>query len=129
MNRLVKRIWKSTWVSDSVGVVYTDEGGRMEMFEMPNEQDDLTCRLFDISKTHKAMSYGCIPMGLLASWCSCIQVCKDMCSGGRGYDIDAELVEAIVLGNGGVVDCSNPLEKQGSSAQPNPLDNPTSNLI
>jgi hypothetical protein len=34
-------------------------------------------------------------------------VCKDECAGKRGYDIDAELVEAIVLNNGGSIDCSN----------------------
>lgn len=106
MNRLVKSIWKSTWLSDAVYIVYTDEAGRVDTFEMPNEQDGLMCRLFDISKTHKAMSYGCIPRGLTASWCSCIQVRKDKYARGKGYDIDAELVEAIVLNNGGVMDYS-----------------------
>ena len=106
MNRLAKRIWRHTWVSDSVGIVYTDEAGRFEKFNMPDDQNDLMCRLFDISKTHKAMSYGCIPIGLSASWCSILQVCKDECAGKRGYDIDAELVEAIVLNNGGVMDYS-----------------------
>lgn len=114
MNRLVKGIWKSTWVSDSVYIAYTDEAGRAEMFEMPNEQDDLMCKLFDISKTHKAMSYGCIPSGLTASWCSCIQVCKDKCAGRNGYDIDAELVEAIVLNNGGTIDYSKVGGKEAS---------------
>ena len=106
MNRLVKEIWRHTWVSDSVGIVFTDEAGRFEKFNMPDDQNDLMCRLFDISKTHKAMSYGCIPRGLTTSWCSYIQVCRDECAGKRGYDIDAELVEAIVLNNGGVMDYS-----------------------
>ena len=121
MNRLVKGIWRHTWVSDSVGVVFTDEGGRFERFNMPDDQDDLMCRLFDISKTHKAMSYGCIPRrgesvtgGLTTSWCSCIQVCKDECARKNGYDIDAELVEAIVLNNGGVLDYSNVSRKDAS---------------
>lgn len=114
MNRIVKRIWKSTLVSDSVCIAYTDEAGRVEMFEMPREQDGLMCRLFDISKTHKAMSYGYIPIGLGASWCSCIQVCKDTCAGRNGYDIDAELVEAIVLNNGGVMDYSKVGGKEAS---------------
>lgn len=114
MNRLTKEIWKRTWVSDSVCIVYTDEASRGEMFMMPNEQDDLMCRLFDISKTHKAMSYGCIPRKLTTLWCSCIQVCKDECAGRNGYDIDAELVEAIVLNNGGSIDYSNGDGKEAS---------------
>ncbi len=112
MNRLAKEIWRHTWVSDSVGIVYTDEAGRFEKFNMPDGQDDLMCRLFDISKTHKAMSYGCISLpkrgegGFTTSWCSVLQVCKDECAGKKGYDIDAELVEAIVLNNGGTIDNS-----------------------
>ena len=98
-----------------MGIVYADEGGRFEKFNMPDDQDDLMCRLFDISKTHKAMSYGCIPIpkrdesvngDFTTSWCSVLQVCKDECAGGNGYDIDAELVEAIVLNNGGTIDYS-----------------------
>ena len=107
MNRLVKAIWKSTCLSDGVCIEYTDEPGRVELFMMPREQDDLMCRLFDISKTHKAMSYGSVPVGLGALWWSCIQVCEDRCAGKRGYDIDAELVEAIVLSNGGTIGDSN----------------------
>lgn len=107
MNRLVKGIWRHTWVSDSVGIVFTDEAGRFEKFNMPDDQDEIVSRLFDISKTHKAMSYGCIPTGLSASWCSVLQVCKDRCAGKRGYDIDAELVEAFVVCNGGTIDHSN----------------------
>ena len=114
MNRLVKEIWRSTWLSDAVYIVYTDEAGRVDTFEMPTEQDGLMCRLFDISKTHKAISYGCIPRGLTASWCSCIHVCKDKCAKRKGYDIDAELVEAIVLNNGGVLDYSNVDGKEAS---------------
>lgn len=121
MNRIVKRIWKSTWLSDAVYIVYIDEAGRVDTFEMPTEQAGLMCKLFDISKTHKAISYGCIPRrgesvdgGLTTSWCSCIQVCKDKCAGKNGYDIDAELVEAIVLNNGGVLDYSNVSRKDAS---------------
>jgi hypothetical protein len=123
MNRLAKRIWKHTWVSDSVGIVFTDEAGRFERFNMPDDQNDLMCRLFDISKTHKAMSYGCIPIpkrgesvngGFTTSWCSCIQVCKDECAGRNGYDIDAELVEAFVVCNGGTIDYSNVDGKEAS---------------
>jgi len=105
MNRLVKGIWKSSFVPAAVCIAYADEAGAVEMFEMPKYQDDLMCRLFDISKTHKALSYGCIPIGL-ASWSSCIHVCKDERAGKNGYDIDAELVEAIVLNNGGTIDYS-----------------------
>ena len=114
MNKLAKRIWKSTWASDSVCIAYTDEAGRFEGFSMPDNQDDLMCRLFDISKTHKAMSYGRISIGL-ASWSSCIQVCKDECAGKNGYDIDAKLVEAIVLNNGGVLDYSNVSGKEANN--------------
>lgn len=114
MNRLIKRIWKCTWASDAVAIVYTDEAARVEMFMMPKEQDGLMCRLFDISKTHKAVSYGCIPIGFTSSWGSCIQVCKDKCAGRNGYDIDAELVEAIVLNNGGSIDYSNGDGKEAS---------------
>lgn len=110
-NKLAKRIWKHTWSSDSAGLVFTDEAGRFEKFNMPDDQDDLMCRLFDISKTHKAMSYGCIPIPP-ASWCSVLQVCKDKCAGKRGYDIDAELVEAFVVYNGGSIDYSNVEEKE-----------------
>ena len=123
MNKLAKRIWKHTWVSDSVGIVFTDEAGRFERFNMPDDQDDLMCRLFDISKTHKAMSYGCIPIpkrgesgngDFTTSWCSVLQVCKDKCAGKRGYDIDAELVEAFVVCNGGNIDHSNVDGKEAS---------------
>ena len=115
MNRLVKGIWKHTWMSNSVDIVYTDEADRLEMFELSEDQDDLMCRLFDISKTHKAMDYVCIPRRVdNTSWCSCIQVCKDECAGRNGYDIDAELVEAIVLNNGGTIDHSNVGGKEAS---------------
>ena len=110
MNKLAKGIWKHTWSSDSAGLVFTDEAGRFEKFNMPDDTEKLMNRLFDISKTHKAISYGCIPIGLTASWCPVLQVCKDKCAGQRGYDIDAELVEAFVVCSGGVMECFNKKE-------------------
>ena len=108
MNKLAKKIWGHNCSSGWAGVVFTDEAGRFEKFIMPDEQDALISRLFDISKTHKAMSYGSIPMGLSPIWwCPVLQVCKDKGAGGVGYDIDAELVEAFVVCSGGSIDYSN----------------------
>ena len=75
---------------------------------MPDEQDNLMSRLFDISKTHKAMSYGCVSMGLSSVWlCPTLRVCNDKCAGRKGYDIDVELVEAFMVCSGGIMEYSN----------------------
>ena len=107
MNKLAKRIWNHSWSTGRAGLVYADEDDRFERFTLPDDTEKLICRLFDISKTHKAIMYGCLQVGFSdAPFCPVLQICKNKCAGMGGYDIDAELVEAFVKCSGGNIDRS-----------------------